>query len=119
VEAEIGLPHVDGAIATARTADNVNPERLSSGSQFYITLGPQPFLDGQYTVFGQVVDGMDVVEAITVGDLIEEIVISEVAEPRRRSGKRTNCGTGPQVLTSMAADTVPDISGTDGPPLCA
>ena len=79
VEAEIGLPHVDGAIATARTADNLNPERLSSGSQFYITLGAQPGLDDQYTVFGRVVSGMDVVEDIAVGDLIEEIAIYEGA----------------------------------------
>ena len=77
VEAEIGLPHVDGAIATARTGDNVNPERLSSGSQFYITLGPQQSLDGQYTVFGRVTEGMDLTRAIAVGDVIDEIDITE------------------------------------------
>ncbi len=77
VEAEIGLPHVNGAIATARTADSVNPSRASSGSQFYITLGPQAFLDGQYTVFGQVTEGMDIVESIAVGDLIEKVNITE------------------------------------------
>jgi peptidyl-prolyl cis-trans isomerase B (cyclophilin B) len=79
VEAEIGLAHIQGAIATARLGDPVNPERRSSGSQFYITLEPTPFLDGAYTVFGQVTDGMDVVQAIAVGDRIEEIVISEGA----------------------------------------
>ena len=36
----------------------------SAGSQFYITVAPTPFLDGGYTVFGQVVEGLDVVEAI-------------------------------------------------------
>jgi cyclophilin family peptidyl-prolyl cis-trans isomerase len=77
VEAEIGLLHTKGAIATARTADQVNPERLSSGSQFYITLEAVPFLDGAYTVFGQVTDGMDVVESISVGDVIERIEITE------------------------------------------
>ena len=77
VEAEIGLPHIEGAIAMARLGDQANPERRSSGSQFYITLAPTPFLDGAYTVFGHVTEGMDVVRAIAVGDRIEEIVIAE------------------------------------------
>ena len=75
VPAEIGLPHLKGALATARLSDQVNPERASSGSQFYITLDKTPHLDGAYTVFGQVTAGMDVVESIAVGDLIQEIVI--------------------------------------------
>lgn len=102
--AEFRLPdlyHVRGALAAAREPDEVNPERRSSGSQFYIVTGrtysyPQvtameekvkeqtggaaqfsakmesdyvnhggtPFLDGQYTVFGRVVLGMKVPEAI-------------------------------------------------------
>jgi cyclophilin family peptidyl-prolyl cis-trans isomerase len=77
VPAEIGLPHVEGAIAMARKADQVNPTRASSGSQFYITLAPQPGLDGGYTVFGHVVEGMDVVRAIAVGDKIVKITITE------------------------------------------
>jgi peptidylprolyl isomerase len=77
VPAEIGLPHTEGAIATARLSDEVNPERASSGSQFYITLAPTPQLDGAYTVFGQVVEGMDVVLAIKAGDVIESISITE------------------------------------------
>jgi peptidyl-prolyl cis-trans isomerase B (cyclophilin B) len=75
VPAEIGLPHVEGAVAMARLSDQVNPQRDSSGSQFYITLAPTPFLDGAYTVFGQVVGGMDVVQAIRAGDKIERVVI--------------------------------------------
>jgi len=75
VPAEIGLSHPKGALATARLSDQVNPERASSGSQFYITLDKTPHLDGAYTVFGQVIDGMDVVESIAVGDLIQEITI--------------------------------------------
>jgi peptidyl-prolyl cis-trans isomerase B (cyclophilin B) len=75
VPAEIGLPHVEGAVAMARLSDQVNPERDSSGSQFYITLAPTPFLDGAYTVFGQVVGGMDVVQTIRAGDKIERVVI--------------------------------------------
>ena len=61
----------------ARLPDQVNPDRESSGSQFYITLAPTPFLDGQYSVFGQVEEGMDVVKSITVGDKINRIVIEE------------------------------------------
>lgn len=75
VKAEIGLPHTKGALAAARTGDNVNPERKGSGSQFYITLEPTPFLDGAYTVFGQTVAGMDVVAKIAVGDKISSVEI--------------------------------------------
>ena len=93
--------HKRGALSAARTGDEVNPNRESSGSQFYIvwgirftdkqldwaqerldahtggivkmspavrqlykTEGGSPHLDGQYTVFGQVVDGLDVVDRI-------------------------------------------------------
>lgn len=86
--------HKRGAIAAARMSDNVNPKRESSGSQFYIvqgrkftmdelnmleqrgfkftdeqkqiysTIGGSPHLDGQYTVFGEVISGMDVVDKI-------------------------------------------------------
>jgi cyclophilin family peptidyl-prolyl cis-trans isomerase len=77
IPAEIGLSHVKGALATARLSDQVNPERASSGSQFYITLDKTPHLDGAYTVFGQVVSGMSVVESIAVGDVIQRIRITE------------------------------------------
>ena len=97
----LGLAHTRGALAAARTPDDVNPERKSSGSQFYIvwgkpmddgeldraqervragtngrvtipdslracyaTLGGTPHLDGQYTVFGRVTEGLEVVDAI-------------------------------------------------------
>ncbi len=75
IPAEIDHKHKKGALAWARTGDEVNPERRSSGSQFYITLEPTPFLDGQYTVFGQTVSGMEVVEKIRQGDVIESIEI--------------------------------------------
>lgn len=75
VPAEIGLPHKKGALAWARTGDQVNPERRSSGSQFYITLEPTPMLDGKYTVFGQTLSGMDVVETIKRGDKIESVTV--------------------------------------------
>jgi cyclophilin family peptidyl-prolyl cis-trans isomerase len=75
--AEIGKPHIEGALAWARTGDEVNPQRRSSGSQFYITLEATPFLDGAYSVFGQTVAGMEVVKKIAVGDKITAILIEE------------------------------------------
>ena len=104
LEAEIRLPqhfHKRGAVAAAREGDRTNPERRSSGGQFYIVWGAtystlalermnekldslshgtmsitpemadhyrryggSPHLDGQYTVFGEVVEGLDVVDRI-------------------------------------------------------
>jgi len=77
VPAEIQLPHVEGAIAMARRGDQVNPSRASSGSQFYIALNALPQLDGEYTVFGEVAEGMDVIKSIEIGDVIESITIIE------------------------------------------
>jgi peptidyl-prolyl cis-trans isomerase B (cyclophilin B) len=53
------LPHKRGTLSMARAAD---PD--SAGSQFFICVADTSFLDGQYTVFGEVVDGMDVVDQI-------------------------------------------------------
>lgn len=95
LDAEIGAKHFKGALSAARQGDQVNPEKRSSGSQFYIVqngpvpeaqlnqiiqqkglqytpeerdyylkVGGTPFLDGDYTVFGQVVEGLDVVDKI-------------------------------------------------------
>jgi peptidyl-prolyl cis-trans isomerase B (cyclophilin B) len=68
--------HLRGTVATARLGDEVNPERKSSGSQFYICLEPQPSLDGQYTIFGGVVEGMNVVDKIRVGDHIKKVTLT-------------------------------------------
>jgi peptidyl-prolyl cis-trans isomerase B (cyclophilin B) len=68
--------HLRGTLAMARRGDQVNPDRKSSGSQFYICLEPAPFLDGQYTVFGGVVEGMNVVDQIKVGDHIKRVTLS-------------------------------------------
>jgi peptidyl-prolyl cis-trans isomerase B (cyclophilin B) len=68
--------HLRGSVATARLGDAVNPDRKSSGSQFYICLAAQPSLDGQYTVFGGVVEGMDVVDKIQVGDHIKKVTLA-------------------------------------------
>lgn len=62
--------HEDGALAMARSQ---NPD--SAGSQFYLCLGPQHNLDSGYTVFGQTVEGKDVIAALRVGDVIETVEI--------------------------------------------
>ena len=77
VEAEIGLTHEAGALASARTADNVNPERRSSGSQFYITLEATPHLDGAYTVFGYCGDSLSVVKQIQANDPMTRVRVEE------------------------------------------
>ncbi len=60
------LKHHKGALAAARMGDNVNPKKESSGSQFYIVQNDNgtPFLDGNYTVFGKVLKGLEVVDKI-------------------------------------------------------
>ena len=96
LDAEIGSPHFKGTLAAARQGDGVNPEKKSSGSQFYVvqgkiqtdaeldgyenrgkfkynleqrnkykTIGGTPALDNDYTVFGEVVEGLDVIDKIT------------------------------------------------------
>ena len=62
--------HEDGALAMARSQD---PD--SAGSQFYFCLGPQHMLDSGYTVFGQTVEGKDVIAELRAGDVIESIRI--------------------------------------------
>ena len=78
VVAEIGPKHKKGALAWARLPDQVNPKKRSSGSQFYIALEDLPNLDGDYSVFGKVTSGMDVVEKIKKADKIEKIEIKEL-----------------------------------------
>jgi cyclophilin family peptidyl-prolyl cis-trans isomerase len=65
VPAEIKHPNKKGTLAAAR--DN-NPQKASSGSQFYINQADNAFLDGEYTVFGTVESGIDIVDAIAVVD---------------------------------------------------
>ena len=62
---EIHRHHAKGAVAAARIGDKVNPQRRSNGSQFYICISAQPQLDGKYTVFGNVIRGLDALEVIS------------------------------------------------------
>jgi peptidyl-prolyl cis-trans isomerase B (cyclophilin B) len=57
------LKHKKGTVAMARSSD---PD--SADSQFYISYGPQPHLDGKYTIFGEVTEGMDAAEKLKIGD---------------------------------------------------
>lgn len=65
-------PHLEGTVAMARTED---PN--SAGSQFYICLAPQPFLNGKYTVFGQVIEGLENIHKINAGDKMIAVRIEE------------------------------------------
>lgn len=58
--------HLKGALAAARRGDAANPLKESSGSQFYIVQDPLAcsHLDGEYTIFGQTIEGFDVIDAI-------------------------------------------------------
>jgi peptidyl-prolyl cis-trans isomerase B (cyclophilin B) len=64
--------HMRGTLAMARSQD---PD--SAGSQFYICYGPTPHLDGQYTVFGRVVSGMEHVDRIKQGDKMTSVTITD------------------------------------------
>lgn len=72
--------HVKGAVGMARLGDDVNPEKRSSGSQYYICLDATPHLDGEYTVWAEVIDGMDVVLQLRMGDIMEKIEIKPKGE---------------------------------------
>ncbi len=65
------LTHEAGVISMANAGPNTN------GSQFFITHSPQPHLNGRHTVFGTVVEGQDVVDAIKQGDTMESVSIEE------------------------------------------
>ncbi|MCK9626308.1 MAG: peptidylprolyl isomerase [Bacteroidales bacterium] len=68
IPAEIveGKTHKKGALAAARRGDAANPNRESSGSQFYIVQNEMgcKHLDGQYTIFGETIDGFDIIDKI-------------------------------------------------------
>jgi peptidyl-prolyl cis-trans isomerase B (cyclophilin B) len=64
--------HLRGSVGMAKT-----PEPNSAGSQFYICLEDLPKLDGKYTIFAKVIEGMDVVDRIAIGDKMKRVYIQE------------------------------------------
>ena len=64
IRVDQGITCVKGSLLAAREGDDVNPKRESSASQYCFMMRPCPHLDGGYTVFGEVTEGMDVLEAI-------------------------------------------------------
>lgn len=85
-EADKGLKHARGTLAMAKTqAPN------TGGSQFYICHSPQSHLDGIHTVFGECIQGMDVVDSIAQGDKMNKVVIlkkSDSAESNIETAKK-------------------------------
>ena len=63
------MPYVRGTVGMALAGKD------TGGSQFFITVSPQPHLDGKYTVFGRVVNGFDQLDRISQWDIIERIRI--------------------------------------------
>jgi len=63
--------HERGSLSMAHRGPN------TGGSQFFIVYEPQPHLDGVHTVFGKVIEGMDVVDLITEGDVMNKVTVIE------------------------------------------
>lgn len=65
IPAELGTKAVRGSVAMSRLPDKINPTKASNGSQFFITLSPEPKLDNKYTVFGEILEGLNILDEIS------------------------------------------------------
>lgn len=63
--AEIRLRMTKGTVVAARLSDEINPARLSNGSQFFVCIEAMPQLDGKYTGFGRVIEGLEVLDEVS------------------------------------------------------
>jgi cyclophilin family peptidyl-prolyl cis-trans isomerase len=77
------VPYRRGAVGMALSGKD------TGGSQWFVTHAPQPHLDGGYTVFGNVIAGMEVVDRIARGDVIKSIVVTEKPGPKMQSAPIT------------------------------
>ena len=68
--------HVTGAVAMAHREGDPK----GSDSQMYVVLSPRPELNGKYTVFGQVISGMDVVQQLRIPDVIRRVTVRDEAK---------------------------------------
>ena len=73
--------HLFGALGMARKPDYANPDRRSSGNQFHIILGESPHMNGAFTVFGQAVQGLDVLGRLEKGDVVKDVKVFVTASP--------------------------------------
>lgn len=65
IPAEIRVKPSRGAVAMARLPDAINPSRASNGSQFFVLLDPAPKLDGRFTIFGEILEGLEILDEIS------------------------------------------------------
>ena len=79
------LKHKRGAIGMARAQD---PD--SASSQFYICLEDLPQLDGNYVIFGRVVEGIEIIDLVRVGDTIQKAIVLEKWTPKSKDAPKSD-----------------------------